>query len=192
VQAPYGNTLILAPFNYPVLMTLDPLIGAIAGGNTAIVGMSENTPTTNYVLKVLIEEAFLKDYLFFITSSKEVNTYLLEYPFDKIFFTGSTKVGKIILKKSAENLTPVTLELGGKSPVIISKYADLEVAAERIIWGKFVNAGQTCVAPDYCLIDSSIKEEFLKLIVNCLADFYGKDPKISNDYGRLINERAIN
>lgn len=190
-QAPYGNTLILSPFNYPVLLTLDPLIGAIAGGNTAIVGMSEHTQATNYVLKVLIEEAFDKDYLFFTTSSKEVNTELLEYPFDKIFFTGSTRVGKIVLKKAAENLTPVTLELGGKSPVIVSKYADLEVAVERILWGKFVNAGQTCVAPDYCLIDESVKTEFLKLLKNKLSDFYGVNPKNSRDFGRMINERAM-
>lgn len=190
-QAPYGNTLILSPFNYPVLLTLDPLIGAIAGGNTAIVGMSEHTKATNYVLKVLIEEVFDKEYLFFVTSSKEVNTELLDYAFDKIFFTGSARVGKIVLQKAAENLTPVTLELGGKSPVIVSKHADLEVAVERIVWGKFVNAGQTCVAPDYCLIDKSVKDEFLKLLKNKLNDFYGFNAKESKDLGRIINERAM-
>lgn len=192
VQAPYGNTLILAPFNYPVLLTLDPLIGAIAGGNTAIVGMSEHTEATNYVLKVLIEEAFSKEYLYFVTSSKEVNTELLDHSFDKIFFTGSTRVGKIVLRKAAEHLTPVTLELGGKSPVVVSKYADLEVAVERIVWGKFVNAGQTCVAPDYCLVDESVKEEFLKLLTRQMNQFYGDFPEESSDYGRIINERAMN
>lgn len=192
IQAPYGNTLILAPFNYPVLLTLDPLIGAIAGGNTAIVGMSEHTTATNYVLKVLIDEAFHDEYLYFVTSSKEVNTELLDYPFDKIFFTGSERVGKIVLKKAAEHLTPVTLELGGKSPVIVSKYADIEVAVERIIWGKFVNAGQTCVAPDYCLVDGSIKEEFLRLLRKQLLVFYGENPKESRDYGRIINEQSMN
>lgn len=191
IQAPYGNTLILAPFNYPVLLTLDPLIGAIAGGNTAIVGMSEHTKATNYVLKVLIEEAFSKEYVAFVTSSKEVNTELLDHAFDKIFFTGSTRVGKIVLKKAAEHLTPVTLELGGKSPVIVSKYADLEVAVERIIWGKFVNAGQTCVAPDYCLIDQSIKDEFMQLLRKRLISFYTENPKTATAYGRIINERSM-
>ena len=191
IQAPYGNVLILSPFNYPVLLTLDPLIGAIAGGNTAIVGMSEHTPATNYVLKVLIEEAFLKEYLFFVTSSKETNTELLDNAFNKIFFTGSTRVGKIVLKKAAEHLTPVTLELGGKSPVIISKYADLEVAVERIIWGKFVNAGQTCVAPDYCLIDESVKDEFMQLLKKRLLTFYTDTPEDSRDYGRIINESSM-
>ena len=191
IQAPYGNVLILSPFNYPVLLTLDPLIGAIAGGNTAIVGMSEHTPATNYVLKVLIEEAFSKEYLFFVTSSKETNTELLDNAFNKIFFTGSTRVGKIVLKKAAEHLTPVTLELGGKSPVIISKYADLEVAVERIIWGKFVNAGQTCVAPDYCLIDESVKDEFMQLLKKRLLTFYTDTPEDSRDYGRIINESSM-
>ena len=191
IQAPYGNVLILSPFNYPVLLTLDPLIGAIAGGNTAIVGMSEHTPATNYVLKVLIEEAFSKEYLYFVTSSKETNTELLDNAFNKIFFTGSTRVGKIVLKKAAEHLTPVTLELGGKSPVIISKYADLEVAVERIIWGKFVNAGQTCVAPDYCLIDESVKDEFMQLLKKRLLTFYTDTPEDSRDYGRIINESSM-
>ncbi|MEG0284790.1 MAG: aldehyde dehydrogenase family protein [Vagococcus sp.] len=191
IQAPYGNVLILSPFNYPVLLTLDPLIGAIAGGNTAIVGMSEHTPATNYVLKVLIEEAFSKEYLYFVTSSKETNTELLDNTFNKIFFTGSTRVGKIVLKKAAEHLTPVTLELGGKSPVIVSKYADLEVAVERIIWGKFVNAGQTCVAPDYCLIDESVKDEFMQLLKKRLLTFYTDTPEDSRDYGRIINESSM-
>ena len=191
IQAPYGNVLILSPFNYPVLLTLDPLIGAIAGGNTTIVGMSEHTPATNYVLKVLIEEAFSKEYLYFVTSSKETNTELLDNAFNKIFFTGSTRVGKIVLKKAAEHLTPVTLELGGKSPVIISKYADLEVAVERIIWGKFVNAGQTCVAPDYCLIDESVKDEFMQLLKKRLLTFYTDTPEDSRDYGRIINESSM-
>ena len=191
IQAPYGNVLILSPFNYPVLLTLDPLIGAIAGGNTAIIGMSEHTPATNYVLKVLIEEAFSKEYLYFVTSSKETNTELLDNAFNKIFFTGSTRVGKIVLKKAAEHLTPVTLELGGKSPVIVSKYADLEVAVERIIWGKFVNAGQTCVAPDYCLIDESVKDEFMQLLKKRLLTFYTDTPEDSRDYGRIINESSM-
>ncbi|WP_370590121.1 aldehyde dehydrogenase family protein [Candidatus Vagococcus giribetii] len=191
IQVPYGNTLILAPFNYPVLLTLDPLIGAIAGGNTAIVGISEHTEHTNHVLQVLIGEAFMSEYIYLVTSSKEVNTELLTHPFDKIFFTGSTRVGKIVLQKAAEHLTPVTLELGGKSPVIVTKYADLEVAVERIIWGKFVNAGQTCVAPDYCLVDISIRDEFMKLLRNQLTKFYGVYPEDSVDYGRLINDRSL-
>ena len=191
VQAPYGNTLILSPFNYPVLLTLDPLIGAIAGGNTVIVGMSEQTEKTNFILKTLIEEAFSVDYIYFLTSSKEKNTVLLDYPFDKIFFTGSERVGRIVLEKAAKYLTPVTLELGGKSPVIVTQHADIEVAVDRIIWGKFTNAGQTCVAPDYCLIDKQVEREFLRLLSQRLVDFYGVNPQHSPDYGRIISEQAM-
>lgn len=192
VQAPYGNTLILSPFNYPVLLTIDPLIGAIAGGNTAIVGMSEYTKATNFILEVLISEVFPEYYIKFFTTSKELNREVLSFKFDKIFFTGSEKVGKIILEKAAKSMTPVTLELGGKSPVIVTKYADLEIAADRIIWGKFINAGQTCVAPDYCLVDESIKASFFKLLNDRITLFFGNSIKNSNDYGRIINEKSMN
>lgn len=191
LQVPFGNTLIIAPFNYPVLLTLDPLIGSIAGGNTAIVAMSEHTPKTNLVLRTLIAEAFTADYLFFLTGNREINESLLEHKFDKIFFTGSQKVGQIVLKKAAEHLTPTTLELGGKSPVIVTKYADLELAAERIVWGKFLNAGQTCVAPDYCLIDENIKAEFMPLLINNIHRFFGDNIEKSPDYGRLINNQSL-
>ena len=191
LQAPYGNTLIIAPFNYPVLLTLDPLIGAMAGGNTAIVSMSEHTTKTNLVLNTLIAEAFSESYLFFLTGSKESNELLLNHRFDKIFFTGSQKIGQIVLKKAAEFLTPTTLELGGKSPVIVTKFADLELAAERIVWGKFLNVGQTCVAPDYCLIDESIKEEFIPLLIKNIQRFFGEEIEKSPDYGRLINNQAL-
>ncbi|MEG0550907.1 MAG: aldehyde dehydrogenase family protein [Vagococcus sp.] len=191
IQAPFGNTLILSPFNYPVLLTLDPLIGAIAGGNTAIIGMSEHTEHTNFILNTLVSEAFPTYYIKMITTSKEINGFLLDYPFDKIFFTGSEKVGKIVLKKAAENLTPVTLELGGKSPVVVTKYADLEIAADRVIWGKFLNAGQTCVAPDYCLIDATIQSEFLNMLKIRLVRFFGDYIEESPDYGRIINDNSM-
>lgn len=192
VQAPYGSTLIISPFNYPVLLTLDPLIGAIAGGNTAIVGMSEHTARTNFILNTLISEAFPAYYIKMITTNKEINETLLDHKFDKIFFTGSERVGKIVLKAAAEKLTPVTLELGGKSPVVVTKYADLEIAADRIIWGKFINAGQTCVAPDYCLIDESIQTEFLAMLTARVSRFFGHKIENSPDYGRIINEKAMN
>lgn len=191
LQVPFGNTLIIAPFNYPVLLTLDPLIGSIAGGNTAIVAMSEHTPKTNLVLRTLIAEVFTEDYLFFLAGNREINEILLEHKFDKIFFTGSQKVGQIVLKKAAEYLTPTTLELGGKSPVIVTKYADLELAAERIVWGKFLNAGQTCVAPDYCLIDENIKDEFMTLLISNIHRFFGDNIEKSPDYGRLINNQSL-
>ncbi|MGO3732663.1 MAG: aldehyde dehydrogenase family protein [Vagococcus sp.] len=187
---PYGNCLIISPFNYPVLLTLDPLIGAIAGGNTALVGMSEHTPYTNIILSTIIRDTFLPDYVHCYTSNKETNQLVLEYQFDKLFFTGSESVGKIVLEKAAKHLTPTTLELGGKSPVIVTAYADIELAAQRIIWGKFINAGQTCVAPDYCLVDAKIKGELLEEMGRTITQFFGDSPKDSPDYARLINKEA--
>lgn len=187
---PYGNCLIISPFNYPVLLTLDPLIGAIAGGNTALVGMSEYTPYTNIILSTIIRDTFLPDYVHCYTSNKETNQLVLEYQFDKLFFTGSESVGKIVLEKAAKHLTPTTLELGGKSPVIVTAYADIELAAQRIIWGKFINAGQTCVAPDYCLVDAKIKGELLEEMGRTITQFFGDSPKDSPDYARLINKEA--
>ncbi len=191
IQSPYGSTLILSPFNYPVLLTLDPLIGAIAGGNTALVGMSEHTKETNLILETLISEVFPDYYIKFFTSNKEINQKILALKFDKIFFTGSEKVGKIVLEKTAKYMTPVTLELGGKSPVIITKYADLELAADRVVWGKFINAGQTCVAPDYCLVDESVKDSFITLLQESIIKFFGTTIIDSRDYGRVINDSSV-
>lgn len=189
---PYGNVLIIAPFNYPLLLTIDPLIGAIAGGNTALVGMSEHTPHTNDLLIAIMEESFTGNYIYFYTSSKEMNQTVLMYAFDKVFFTGSERVGRLILEQTNQFLTPVTLELGGKSPALVTENADIKAAAQRIVWGKFLNAGQTCVAPDYCLVDESVGQELLAEMRHCLIEMYGKSPKQSKDYGRLISREAMN
>ena len=158
---PYGVTLIMSPWNYPVLLTLGPLISAVAAGNTAVVKPSALSPATSALLAKIIEEVFLPEHVTVVTGGREENTALLEEKFDYIFFTGGKTVGQLVLQKAACHLTPTTLELGGKSPCIVDKSADLRLAARRIVFGKFLNCGQTCVAPDYLLIHSSVKEEFL-------------------------------
>jgi aldehyde dehydrogenase (NAD+) len=188
ITEPYGSVLIIAPWNYPILLSLQPLIGAIAAGNTAILKPSELTPNTSSVLERLISEKFDSNFLKVILGGVEESSALVKMDFDYIFFTGSTKVGKIIMREAAERLTPLTLELGGKSPCIVDKTANLEVSAKRIAWGKFVNAGQTCVAPDYLLVEHSIKTEFLGHLKTAINQLYGDEPKQSPDYPRIINE----
>nr|NQU89182.1 aldehyde dehydrogenase [Bacteroidota bacterium] len=184
---PYGNTLIIGAWNYPYLLTLGPLIGAMAAGNTIILKPSELTPTCSTTLTKILNEAFDPGYFKVIEGGVAETQSLLQEQFDYIFFTGSTQIGKIIYKAAAENLTPVTLELGGKSPCIIDRDAALKVAAKRIAWGKFINAGQTCNAPDYLLVHHSIKDWFLEYIKAYIISFYGNDPKQSPDYPRIVN-----
>jgi len=188
VTEPYGSVLIISPWNYPILLALQPLVGAIAAGNTAILKPSELTPNTSATLETLISQHFDEEVLKVILGAVEESSALVKMDFDYIFFTGSTKVGKIIMKEASEKLTPLTLELGGKSPCIVDKTANLEVSAKRIAWGKFVNAGQTCVAPDYLLVDKSIKMEFLEYLKTAIHQLYGEDPKESPDYPRIIND----
>lgn len=188
ITEPYGSTLIIAPWNYPILLAMQPLVGAIAAGNTAILKPSELTQNTSSVLEKLISEYFEDEFLKVILGGVEESSALVKMDFDYIFFTGSTKVGKIIMREAAERLTPLTLELGGKSPCIIDKTANLEVSAKRIAWGKFVNAGQTCVAPDYLLVEKSIKPQFLEHLKTAINQLYGDDPKVSPDFPRIINE----
>ena len=157
---PYGNTLIIAPWNYPFQLTVSPLIGAIAAGNTAILKPSEVTPRTQELLIRLINQSFSPEYIYCVGGGVEESTALLEHRFDFIFFTGSTRVGKIVAEKAAKYLTPVCLELGGKSPCIVDKDIDMKTTARRIVWGKFLNAGQSCVAPDYVLVHQDIYEKF--------------------------------
>lgn len=186
---PFGTVLILAPWNYPVQLSLLPLVGAISAGNTAIIKPSELTPNTSSIITELIARYFDPEYVTVVNGGVDASTDLLELDFDYIFFTGSTRVGKIIMQSAAKRLIPVTLELGGKSPCIIDSSADLEISAKRIVWGKFVNAGQTCVAPDYLLVEESIKAEFIEELKKAVTSLYGEDPEESPDYPRIINKQ---
>ena len=192
LKEPYGSVLIIAPWNYPVQLSLLPLVGALAAGNTAIIKPSELTPHTSSALSDLITLYFPSDIVAVCEGGVETSSTLLELDFDYIFFTGSTRAGKIIMQKAASRLIPVTLELGGKTPCIVDETADLEISAKRIAWGKFLNAGQTCVAPDYLLVHPSIKEEFLKELKSAITSLYGEDPEQSEDYPRIINEDHFN
>ena len=187
--SPYGNVLIMSPWNYPLLLTLDPLIDAIAAGNTAVVKPSAYSPATSAVLAKMLGECFDPQYVAVVTGGRKENTALLDQKFDFVFFTGSTAVGREVLRHTAENLTPAVLELGGKSPCIVDSTADLRLAAKRIVFGKYLNCGQTCVAPDYILCDRSVKERLLTEIIGQIREQYGTDPLENPDYGRIVNEK---
>lgn len=189
LKEPYGSVLIISPWNYPVQLSLLPLVGALAAGNTAIIKPSELTPNTSATIHKLLNQYFDETVVTTVLGGVEVSNELLELNFDYIFFTGSTRVGKIIMEKAARRLTPVTLELGGKSPCIVDETADLTVTAKRIVWGKFINAGQTCVAPDYLLVQESIKEELLGFLKSAVKELYGDDPSSSPDYTRIVNQQ---
>lgn len=191
VREPYGVVLIIGPFNYPFQLIMEPLIGAIIGGNTAIVKPSESAVHTAAIVKTIIEETFSKNYVRVVEGEKDEVTALIHAPFDYIFFTGSVAVGKVVARAAAERLTPVALELGGKSPVIVDQTANLEVAVKRIAWGKFNNTGQTCVAPDYILVHESVAKKFVKLMKKAIREFFGEDIQKSEDYGRIINVRQF-
>jgi len=179
----------MSPWNYPVLLTLDPLVDALAAGNTCVIKPSAYSPATSALLEKLLGETFPAEYVAVITGGREENTYLLEEKFDYIFFTGSKAVGQIVLEKAAKYITPVTLELGGKSPCIVERTADLKLAARRIVFGKYLNAGQTCVAPDYILADKSVKDALLGYIKEEIKRQFGKDPLQNPDYGHIVNKR---
>ena len=186
---PYGTTLIMSPWNYPFLLTIDPLATAISAGNTAIVKPSAYSPKTSEIVKTIIEECFDKSYVAVVTGGREENSCLLNQKFDFIFFTGSTSVGREVLRRAAENLTPAVLELGGKSPAIVDKTANIKLAARRIVFGKYLNCGQTCVAPDYVLCHADIKDEFLKAVKEEIKSQYGENPLENKDYGKIINKK---
>ena len=192
-KEPYGVTLIIGPFNYPFQLVIAPLIGAISAGNTAIIKPSENSRNIALLLEKLINENFPEEYLRVVNplGGKETVSLLLDKPFDYIFFTGSVKVGKLVMQKAAQHLTPVTLELGGKSPCIVDSDAKLKLAAKRIVWGKFLNAGQTCVAPDYLCVHKSVKDELLKLIINEIRIQFGENVRNSEDYPRIVNKSSL-
>ncbi|SOC35137.1 aldehyde dehydrogenase [Ureibacillus acetophenoni] len=191
IREPYGVTLIIAPFNYPFQLVMEPLIGAIAGGNTAVVKPSESAVHTCEIVKKIIEETFEPNYVAVVEGEKEEVTALIHASFDYIFFTGSVAVGKVVMRAAAERLTPITLELGGKSPTIVDHTANLELAAKRIVWGKFNNNGQTCVAPDYVLVQQTVYNEFIELLKKTIKQFFGEDPQQSKDYGRIINHKQL-
>ncbi|MCX6247268.1 MAG: aldehyde dehydrogenase [Bacteroidetes bacterium] len=186
---PYGTVLIIAPWNYPYQLTLSPLIGAIAAGNTVVLKPSELTPHTSGVISSIVAAVFDKGHVCVVEGDAGVAEKLLNERWDYIFFTGSIQVGKIVAKSAALNLTPFTLELGGKSPCVIDRTANLKLAAKRITWGKFINGGQTCIAPDYILIHSSVKDEFIHSMKNEIKCAYGDDPFKSTDFPRIINLR---
>jgi aldehyde dehydrogenase (NAD+) len=186
---PYGVALIIAPWNYPFQLAIAPLIGAIAAGNCAIVKPSELTPKTSELIGKIIRELFSEEYISVVEGGLEASQALLAEDVDYIFFTGSVPVGKVIMEAASKNLTPVTLELGGKSPCIVHKDANLKLAAKRIAWGKFINAGQTCVAPDYLYVHESIKEQFLKEFRLATHELYGVDALKNPDYTRIVSKR---
>ncbi|BBI35357.1 aldehyde dehydrogenase [Cohnella abietis] len=189
IPEPLGTTLIIGPWNYPVNLMLAPVIAAIAAGNTIIMKPSEIAPATSSVLESLIRETFLPEYITVVEGGASLNTQLLEQPFDHIFFTGSSSVGKIVMEAAAKKLIPVTLELGGKSPCIVHKDANIKLAAKRIVFGKYTNVGQTCVAPDYLLVHKDVKQELISEMVKVIETFYGSSPIDNPTYGRIVNER---
>ena len=187
--SPYGSTLIMSPWNYPVLLTLDPLADAIAAGNTAVVKPSAYAPAVSALLAELIGRCFPPEYVAVVTGGREENTALLEEAFDFVFFTGSQAVGREVLRHTAERLTPAVLELGGKSPCIVDETARLPLAARRIVFGKYLNCGQTCVAPDYILCHSGIKDRLVEALCQEVRRQYGEDPLQNPRYGRIVNEK---
>lgn len=189
MKEPYGVTLVIAPWNYPLQLAIAPAIGAIAAGNTVIIKPSEHTEATSNLLADMINNTFDSSFFTVIEGAQETSEELLRQRFDYIFFTGSTAVGKVVMRAASEHLTPVTLELGGKSPAIIDTDANITLAAKRIVWGKFTNAGQTCVAPDYLYVHEKVKFKLLKAIKKQIKSFYGKDPLKNKDYTRIVNER---
>ena len=190
--SPYGVVLIMSPWNYPFLLTLDPLVDAIAAGNTIVLKPSAYSPYTSEIIRRIISDCFDRQYVAVVTGGRSENTCLLKEHFDYIFFTGSQSVGREDMKHAAEYLTPVTLELGGKSPCIVEKTANLKLAARRIVFGKYLNCGQTCVAPDYIYCDRSVKDRLIKEIKKQIQKQYGKQPLERDDYGKIINKKHFN
>lgn len=189
VQEPYGVVLIMSPWNYPFMLTMEPLIGAIAAGNCCVVKPSAYAPATSQVIRMILKECFAEEYVLVVEGGRMENQELLEERFDYIFFTGGVAVGKEVMAKAAKHLTPVTLELGGKSPCIVDKTAKLDLAAKRIVFGKLLNSGQTCVAPDYILVDRSVKNELIGYLKKWIVKMYGKHASWNGEYVKIINQK---
>ena len=191
IKEPLGNTLIIAPWNYPVQLLLNPLIGSISAGCTAMLKPSPYVPNVSRVLTEMIRATFSEEYIAIVEGNREVNKMLLAERWDLIFFTGSPSLGKMVMEAAAKHLTPVVLELGGKSPCIIDKSANLEVAAKRVAWGKALNAGQTCIAPDYLMIHEDVKDKFLQLLVQEWQHLLTNDPQQAKHFVRIVNDKAL-
>ena len=189
IPEPYGNVLIMSPWNYPFLLCISPLISAIAAGNTVVIKPSAYSPATSRIISGLVSRVFDPGHVAVVEGGRDVNSDLLEQKFDYIFFTGSKAVGRLVMGKAAAHLTPVTLELGGKSPVIVDRTADLRVSARRIVFGKFLNCGQTCVAPDYVLVDNEVADRFIEMCKEETLLMYGFDAMANEDYGHIINRK---
>ena len=191
IKEPLGNTLIIAPWNYPVQLLLNPLVGAISAGCTAMLKPSPYVPNVSRVLTEMIRATFPEEYIAIVEGNRQVNQMLLAERWDLIFFTGSPSLGKMVMEAASKHLTPVVLELGGKSPCIIDKTADLKVAAKRVAWGKALNAGQTCIAPDYLMIHEEVKDKFLKLLVKEWKHLLTKDPQKAKHFVRIVSDKAL-
>lgn len=189
VYEPYGVVLVMAPWNYPFMLTMEPVIGAVAAGNCVVAKPSAYSPATSAIIKKILTQVFDEEYVAVIEGGRAENAELLEQKFDYIFFTGGVTVGKLVMEKASKHLTPVSLELGGKSPCVIDKTANLKLAAKRLAFGKYLNLGQTCVAPDYLLIDKDIKDEFLEIFIDTVKKMYGDSPLDNKNYGKMINEK---
>lgn len=189
IAEPYGVTLVMSPWNYPFMLTVEPLIGAVAAGNCCVVKPSAYSAATSEIIAKLVEEVFDPGHVACVLGGRAENTALLEQRWDYIFFTGSPTVGKLVMEKASRYLTPVSLELGGKSPCIIAKDANLELAAKRLAFGKYLNVGQTCIAPDYVLCDESIHDEFVELFKKAIVEQYGANALENPDYGHIVNEK---
>lgn len=189
IPEPYGNVLIMSPWNYPFLLCMSPLVSAMAAGNTVILKPSAYSPATSAAIKKLVNSVFTEEEAAVVEGGRDVNSDLLEQKFDYIFFTGSKTVGRLVMEKAARHLTPVTLELGGKSPVIVTPSADIRVSAARIVFGKFLNCGQTCVAPDYVIVHESIVDSFMENCKREILGMYGLDQLANPDYGKIINSK---
>lgn len=189
VQEPYGVVLVMSPWNYPVLLTLEPLIGALAAGNCCVVKPSAYSPETSAVMASILREIFPEEYVAVVEGGRQENQGLLAQRFDYIFFTGGVNVGKLVMEKASAHLTPVTLELGGKSPCVIDESANLKLAARRLAFGKYLNCGQTCIAPDYVLVHEKVKERFLEYVKEEITHMYGRKPLENPDYGKIINRK---
>jgi aldehyde dehydrogenase (NAD+) len=191
ITEPLGLSLIMAPWNYPVQLLLNPLVGAIAAGCTAVLKPSPYVPNVSVAIEHLIKECFSEEYVAIVQGHRDVNSALLKERYDIIFFTGSPDLGRVVMRAAAENLTPLILELGGKSPVIVDKSANIDIAAKRLAWGKTLNAGQTCIAPDYLLIHHSVKEQFIEAFKRAVVELHGKDAQQSKHYVRMVSAKAF-
>ena len=188
-KQPYGVCLILSPWNYPVQLSIEPLIGSISAGNCSVIKLSELSPNTSGVLKEILEDTFDENYVAVFDGDAEEGNYLINSEFDYIFYTGSPEIGSKVAVAAGKNLIPYTLELGGKSPCIVEKSADIDFTAKKIIWGKLLNSGQTCIAPDYIIADKSIYDELIKSMIKYVEKFYGKNPVESSDYPKIVNKK---